>query len=205
MNGDVVANFYDGTEFAGPAKCATQSPEGLLMFMGQEIPGVDVSNFSARIRTTQTPGESGDHQFSLISTGRPASTSMATLSSTLGLRLRRGILRDGKRGGHGTRRLEREGLMRSPCNGVARSLSDPQPDAARMGLSRVVGLDAAEGAVALAKSADVSLLFVGRTGNGQRGHGSSQSRSPGHQNELIRRSPKPIGTRSSCCRAGVRC
>ncbi len=54
MKGEIVAGFFDGTDLSGSPQRTIESREGLFMFIGQEDPGIDVTNFSARVRTVQT-------------------------------------------------------------------------------------------------------------------------------------------------------
>jgi beta-glucosidase len=189
MKGRIVADFYDGVDFAGPIRRTAEMPEAVVMFMGEEGFGVDLTNFSARLSATQTAEISGDHQFSLISTGPSrlyvegelvvdnwnfvyGEEYFATASDEASSvrRLEAG------------RQYEIKAEWRSPANRRGLDLT-----VLRLGLSPVIGLDAVERAAALAKSADVALLFVGLNGEwDSEGKDRPNLDLPGHQDELIR-------------------
>jgi beta-glucosidase len=184
MKGDIVAD-YDGTDFAGPIRRTIETRDGVLMFMGCEGLGVDVCNLSARLRTAQTPEVSRDHH-SLISTGpsrlyvdgelvvdncdfayREEYFATASSEST------------GLRGLEAGKTYEITAEWRSPDHREGLGLI-----VLRMGLSPVIGLDAVERAVALSKSADAALLFVGLNGEWDSDDRPNLDL-PGHHNELI--------------------
>jgi beta-glucosidase len=190
LKGTIVAEFYDGTDFAGPVKRTTESSEGVYMFVGAEGPGVATSNFSARLHTRQTPEVSGDHRFSLVSTGPSrlyvdgdlvvdgwdfayGEEYFATASNE----------NSGVRCLEAGRTYEIVVEWRSPDHRQGLDLT-----VLRMGITSIVGQDAIERAVALAKDADAALLFVGLNGEWD-GEGMDRPNLdlPGLQNELIHR------------------
>jgi beta-glucosidase len=67
--GKVEAEFFDGKDFEGPPRYNTAFGEGFFMFVGHETPGFSPMNYSARLRSTHGPKESGDYQLSLIASG----------------------------------------------------------------------------------------------------------------------------------------
>ena len=206
MKGEIAADFFDGTDFSGPVRRTLESREGAFMFVGAEGPGVSPSNFSARVRTRQIPDMSGDHRFSLISTGPSrlyvdgelvvdnwdfayGDEYFATASDEIA-RVRR--LEAG-------RAYQIVVEWRSPDCREALNLT-----VLRMGLSPVIGSEAIERAVARAKDADTALLFVGLNGEwDSEGMDRPHLDLPGAQNELIRRvaevNPNAIVVMQSGC------
>ena len=65
----VEAEFFDNKDFGGPAVHNRIMGEGFFMFVGHETPGFSPMNYSARLRSTYRPKESGDYQVSLIASG----------------------------------------------------------------------------------------------------------------------------------------
>ena len=162
MKGKVAADFYDGTDFSGPIRRSDASDEGLFMFIGGDGRGVDVANFSARVRTTQTPDVTGDHEFSLVSTGPSrlyvdGELVVDNWDFALGLE----FFATASDEAIGTRHLEVgrtyevtvEWCSPADLGGLGLTVL-------RMGMSPVLGADALQGAVALAKTADVALLVL---------------------------------------------
>jgi beta-glucosidase len=190
MKGRTVAHFYDGVDFAGPIRRTAESSEAVVMFMGEEGFGVDLTNFSAMLSTTQTVESSGDHQFSLISTG-PSRLYVdgELVVDNWSFAYGEEYFATASNEASGVRRLEAgrpyeiTAEWRSPANRRGLDLT-----VLRLGLSPIIGLDAVERAAALAKTADVALLFVGLNGEwDSEGKDRPNLDLPGHQDELIRR------------------
>jgi beta-glucosidase len=190
VSGDVVAEFHEGAEFAGTPKRTLRTADALFMFMGADGPGVDVANFSARVRVTQTATLTGDHQFSLVSTG----PSRLWVDGELVVDNSDFVLGEeyfstasdevsGVRRLEAGRAYEITAEWRSPAVRSSLGLT-----VFRMGLSPIVGADAIDRAVALAKTADAALLFVGLTGEwDSEGKDRPNLDLPGAQDDMIRR------------------
>jgi beta-glucosidase len=208
IKGEIFADFFDGTEFSGPVRRRLEVAEGAFMFIGVEGPGVSPTSFSARLRTLQTAEASGDHQFSLISTGPSrlyvdgelvvdnwnfafGEEYFATASDEV----------SGVRQLEAGRAYEITVEWRSPEHRQRLNLT-----VLRVGLSRIVGADAIERAAALARDADAALLFVGLNGEWDaEGRDRPNLDLPGAQDELIRRvaaaNPNTIVVLQSGCPA----
>jgi len=190
MKGEFLADFHAGVDFAGPLTRTTRRDEGLFMFMAQEEPDIDVLNFSARIRTRHAPEASGEHQFSLVSTG-PSRLFVdgELVVDNSDFSYGEEFFSTASEEASGMRRLEAGRNYeitvewRSPDNAKPVGMT-----VLRVGLSPVVGSEAIERAVALAKSADIALLFVGLNGEwDSEGKDRPNLDLPGGQEELIRR------------------
>ena len=190
MKGDIVADFFAGTAFDGPARRQIAAREGLFMFLGADGPGVDVGDFSARIRTVQTAEVAGDHAFSLVSTGPSRLYVDGDLVvDAWDFAYGEEFFATASDEAIGTRRLEAGKAYeitvewRSPEARKGLGLT-----VLRMGLSPVLGADAMDRAVALAADADAALLFVGLNGEwDSEGKDRPGLDLPGGQDELIRR------------------
>ena len=188
--GKVEAEFFDNKDFGGPAVHNRITSEGFFMFVGHETPGFSPMNYSARLRSTHRPKESGDYQVSLIASG----------PSRLFVNGKLTVDAWDFQAGHeyfGVANNEVAATVRmdagqayefvvehtSPESRNQHSLS-----VLRLGLSPVVGEEAIGRAVALARSAQTALLFVGRNGEWD-GEGLDRTNIdlPHRQNELISR------------------
>ena len=208
MKGEIVVEFFDGMAFAGPARGRVESVEAVFMFMGAEGPGVATSDFSARLKMRQVAEVDGEHQFSLISTGPSrlyvdgdlvvdnwdfsfGEEFFATASNEV----------SGFRHLEACRAYEIMVEWRSPGHRQVLNLT-----VLRAGLSPVVGDEAIEGAVEIARAADVALVFVGLNGEWDaEGKDRPDLTLPGAQDALVRRvaavNPKTIVVLQSGCPA----
>jgi beta-glucosidase len=188
--GKVEAEFFDNKHFGGPAVHNRITSEGFFMFVGHETPGFSPMNYSARLRSTHRPKESGDYQVSLIASGPSRLFVNGNLTADAW----------DFQAGHeyfGVANNEVAATVRmdagqayefvvehtSPESRNQHSLS-----VLRFGLSPVVGEEAIGRAVALARGAQTALLFVGRNGEWD-GEGLDRTNIdlPHRQNELISR------------------
>jgi beta-glucosidase len=188
--GKVEAEFFENKDFGGPAVHNRTTSEGFFMFVGRETPGFSPMNYSARLRTTHRPKESGDYKVSLIASGPSRLFVNGKLTADAW----------DFRAGHeyfGVANNEVAATVRmdagqayefvvehtSPESRNQHSLS-----VLRLGLSPVVGEEAIGRAVALARSAQTALLFVGRNGEWD-GEGLDRTNIdlPHRQDELISR------------------
>jgi beta-glucosidase len=188
--GKVEAEFFEGKDFEGPARHSTTFGEGFFMFVGHETPGFSPMNYSARLRSTHRPKESGDYQLSLIASG----------PSRLFVNGKLTVDAWDFGAGHeyfGVANDEVATTVRMDAGQAYEFLVEHNSPEARnqhsltvlrLGLSPVVGEEAIARAVALARSAQTALLFVGRNGEWD-GEGLDRSDIdlPHRQNELISR------------------
>jgi beta-glucosidase len=188
--GEVDFEFFENTDFGGTARYNRTSGEGFFMFVGDETPGFSPMNYSARLRTTYRPKETGEYRLSLIASGPSR------------------LFVDGElivdvwnfEAGHeyfGTANNEVAATLwmdagqayefliehRAPETRVQIGLS-----VLRLGLSPVAGEEEIVRAVALAKSAQTALLFVGLNGEWD-GEGLDRTNItlPHRQDDLISR------------------
>jgi beta-glucosidase len=190
MKGEIHADFYSGADFTGPMTRTMRRDDGLIMFVSQEDPDIDVLNFSARVRARHTPETSGDHQFSLVSTG-PSRLYVdgELVVDNSDFSFGEEFFATASDEATGMRRLEAGKNYEITVEW--RSPDDAKPvglTVLRMGLSPIVGPEAIERAAALARSADAALLFVGLNGEwDSEGKDRPNLDLPGRQEELIRR------------------
>ena len=188
--GKVEAEFFGNKDFSGPAVHNRVTSEGLFMFVGRETPGFSPMNYSARLRSTYRPKESGDYQVSLIGSG-PSRLFVNGKLTADAWKSQAGYEYFGVANNEvaATVRMDAGQAYEfvvehtSPETRNQHSLS-----VLRLGLSPVVGEEAIGRAVALARSAQTALLFVGRNGEWD-GEGLDRTNIdlPHRQNELISR------------------
>jgi beta-glucosidase len=188
--GEVEAEFFDGREFAGAALHKRVTGEGFFMFVGHETPGFSPMNFSARLRSTYRSIASGDYQLSLIASG----------PSRLFVNGKLTVDAWDFQAGHeyfGVANNEVSATVRMDAGEAYELLVEHRsPESCnqhslsvlRLGLSPIVGEEAIARGVALARSAQIALLFVGRNGEWD-GEGLDRTSIdlPGRQDELIAR------------------
>jgi beta-glucosidase len=188
--GKVEAEFFGNKDFSGPAVHNRVTNEGFFMFVGRETPGFSPMNYSARLRSTYRPKESGDYQLSLIASGPSRLFVNGKLTADawksqagheyFGVANNEVAATMGMDAGQAYEFVVEHA---SPETRNQHSLS-----VLRLGLSPVVGEEAVGRAVALARSAQTALLFVGRNGEWD-GEGLDRTNIdlPHRQNELISR------------------
>ena len=167
--GKVEAEFFDNKDFGGPAVHNRITREGFFMFVGRETPGFSPMNYSARLRSTHRPKESGDYQVSLIASGPSRLFVNGRLTARrLGFPRRSRVLRGREQRGCGdscgwmpTRHTKSWSSIKSPESRNQHSLS-----VLRLGLSPVVGEEAIGRAVALAGARKLRFCSSAATGNG---------------------------------------
>jgi len=95
MSGDIVADFYEGTEFAGPAKRTMNVREGLFMFVGADGPGGrPVGLLGAHPRAADGGGVGRSSVQPRLDWPLAPLRRRRAYRRQLGLRLRRRVLRD---------------------------------------------------------------------------------------------------------------
>ena len=188
--GEVVGQFYAGRESKGaPARVAT-TRDGTFMYMGTHTPGVDIKDFRADFHSRQTPSQSGEYEFSLVSSG-PSRLYVDGDLVVDGWDFEYGDEWFGTASNEvrGVRRLEAGKTYdiriewRSPERPGPMSLT-----VMRIGMGLVVGADAIDRAVEAARGADVALAFVGLNAEWDtEGMDRPGLDLPGRQNELVER------------------
>jgi beta-glucosidase len=206
--GEIVADFYAGRSSTGaPARRLTKR-DGFFMFIGNEGPGVDLADFRAEVRSRQTPDETGDYEFSLVSTG-PARLYLDGELIVDGWDFKLGEEWFGTASNEirATRKLEAGKACdiqiewRSPEGQEPMGLT-----LLRLGMGLVLGEREIERAVEAARGADAALVFVGLNSEwDSEGMDRPSLDLPGRQNELIRRvaaaNPNTIVVLQSGCPA----
>lgn len=190
MPGEIEAEFFAGRNAAGPAASAVRAQDGTFMFGGHRGPNVDVADFRAVARSRQTAAVSGDYEFSLVSTGpshlyvndemvvdnrdfRYGDQWFGTASDEVRGRLRL------ERGATYEIRVEWEAPPHRKDMGLT---------VLRIGMAPALGPEAIEEAVAIARDADVALVFVGLNGEWDtEGIDRPNLDLPHRQNELVAR------------------
>ena len=178
--------FYDNPELQGAAVHTSTSPGSEQIWFGPPAPGINRPEFSVRMTATFTPTESGQHSFSLTSTG----LSRLSIDGSLlidnwdewktgdyffgfgSTERRQTITLEANRDYELTGEYSQQG--RSPIRAV------------RIGYLPPVDPDAISRAVSLAAAADVALVFVGLTGEwDSEGQDRPGLELPGAQDELV--------------------
>ena len=188
--GEVDIDFFDNTDFGGPVRHNRTSGEGFFMFVGDETPGFSPTNYSARLRTTHRPKETGNNQLSLIASG-PSRLFVDGELIVDAWNFEVGHEYFGIANNEVAATLWMEAGQayefliehRAPEARAQISLS-----VLRLGLSPVVGEEEIVRAVALAKNAQTALLFVGLNGEWD-GEGLDRTNItlPHRQDDLISR------------------
>ena len=205
IRGEIEAEFFEGRAFDGAVVATRRASEGVLMFMGPDLPA-PIDNFSCRIRARQRIEDAGDYEFGLISSG-PA---RLYVNGELVIDNSRFRLGDEYFGAAcdevcAVHRFETAG----DCEIVVEWWASDKLDrfdlsVVRIGMSLLRGEAAIARAVELARDADAALLFVGLNaewdGEGKDRPGLAL---PGRQDELIARvaevNPKTIVVLQSGC------
>ncbi len=186
----MAVSFYASTDLSGPVLLSKVYPSSEQLWVGAVEDGVDPMHFSARATLVFTPAEDGDYGISLMSAGLcrafvndelvvdnwthwQRGESYFTFGSDENLAMRH--LRAGE-----AYRITLELSTASP---------EPTPiHAMRLGVHLPLGEAAIAQAVAVAREADVALLFVGLTAEwDNEGLDRPHMDLPHGQNELIRR------------------
>jgi len=197
--GEIVAEFYAGRAATGAPVGVQTTRDGIFMFNGSHNPGVDVADFRVEAHGRHKPEETGDYEFSLVSTG-PAQ-----------LYLDSELVVDGSDFSYGEqwfgsasdeiraiRRLEAGRTYdiriewRSPDQKGGLGVT-----VLRAGMGPVIGETAIADAVDVARAAETALVFVGLNGEWDvEGIDRPNLDLPDRQNELVERvaavNPKTI-------------
>ncbi|MDE3175452.1 MAG: glycoside hydrolase family 3 C-terminal domain-containing protein [Pseudomonadota bacterium] len=188
--GEVEIEYFHGRAFEGAPVHSARGGEGIFMFFGLATPGFAPTDFSARMRSTFVAPASGDYEFGLVASGS------ARLLIDGEVVIDAWAFKPGKEyfnsacdEARGVRALqagrayeivvEYAALPAMPGLGVT---------VLRLGMSLVLDDAAIARAVAIAKTADAALLFVGLTGEWD-GEGMDRPDIdlPHRQNELVAR------------------
>jgi len=186
--GEIVADFYAGRAATGaPARTLT-TRDGFFMFIGEEGPGVDLADFRAEARGRQSVEETGDYQFSLVSSG-PARLYLdgELVVDAWDFKLGQEWFGHASNEVRATRRLEagRSCEVRIEWRSADHA-REPGLTVLRVGMGLVVGEEAIEHAVEAARDADAALIFIGLNGEwDSEGIDRPNLDLPHRQNELV--------------------
>ena len=182
--------FFDGTDFSGPEVLRKTYPSSEQMWAGAIEPGVNADAFSARASLSFIPDEDGDYRISLTSAGLCRCLLDGELLIDGWTHWQRGetyftfgcdeivVTRRLKAGQRCDFRLE-----------FSTATPEPVPvKALRLGVHLPRGPAALDEAVAVARAADVALVFVGLNAEfDNEGLDRRDMNLPHGQDELIRR------------------
>jgi beta-glucosidase len=192
LMGEIRVEFFAGHGRSGQPLHVETAGKGEFFWFDLPEKRLDPTNFSARLTTTFTPEESGDHVFGMTNAGLAR------------LYVDDKLVVDGHDGWtrgenyFGTANDEQRAtiaLEEGQSYRIRIDYDTPEASgegiyitAVRFGVEKPLGAAAIEEAVEIARNADVALVFVGRDGEWDtEGLDLPDLRLPGHQDELVRR------------------
>ena len=189
VENELTVEFHDSPDFSGPI-VHVETLDGSTAFWNAPIAEgkVDPERFSARIRGTYTPSETGRHDVGLHATGRSRLYVDGTLvvDATDAWRKGRTFFEEGCDEIVGSIDLEAGRSCELLLEFTARRGDNLQFSGFRFGLSRPLGDAEIDEAVRLAGEAETALVFVGRSGEWDtEGSDLDGIALPGRQDELV--------------------
>jgi beta-glucosidase len=190
IHGRVTTEYFGSLDLSGPVLATKTSDGSEMMWIGPPAPGADPASFSARLTTSYTASEGGEHVFGLLSAGRSRLFVEGAPVIDAWTAWRRGANYFGEASDEAFGSVN---LAGGQAVEVVVEFSTVAPSihsirAVRFGASRPTGdAEIAEAAKAAA-DADVALVFVGRNGEWDtEGLDLPDIRLPGRQDELVAR------------------
>ncbi len=190
LQGPITVEYFNSTDLSGEVVARQELAQGELMYFLDVLPGVNAWQFSARLSARVTPDAGGEHHFSLTSAG----LSRLFLDDALLIDNWTNWQRGDTYFGFGSNPVvATSDLQAGRAYDVRVEFSYPPADslvlkALRIGMARPLGDEAVESAVLAAAQADVTVLFVGLTGEwDSEGNDRPHMDLVGRQNELIER------------------
>jgi len=185
-----VIEYFNGSDLSGEVVHRAELIGSEIMWLGEVAPGVDPARFSARLKASFTPAESGDYQFGLVSAGlsRLWVDDQRLVNNWESWERADSYFGAGSAQVVGVKSLE----AGRPCTLTVEYTSPPPGPfgikAVRLGVSKPLGDQALERAAKLAAASEVAVLFVGLNGEWDtEGQDRPNLDLPGRQNELIER------------------
>lgn len=190
LRSELSVEYFNTPDLSGETVLKTQASDAEFMWFHEVGPGVDPTNFSARITTQYTPQESGRHQFGLVSAGLSRLYVDGRLLVDNWSNWQPG---DNYFGGAsaeviGTLDLQAGQSYELVIEYGYRPAGPFGIRVVRAGVTKQLDDDAIDQAVSIASSADVAVLFVGLSGEWDtEGQDRPHMDLAGQQNELIAR------------------
>ena len=188
LRGPIEVSYFAGRDLSGAPHRVTAG-EAEFFWVAPPVPGSDPLNMSARLKAEFVPEFSGEHEFGLVSAGRSRLflDGEPVVDAWTGWKPGENYFGAGCDEAIATIRLEagRRYDVTVEFAAVEQAMSF---SALRVGVSRVLGEDAFAGAVELARTSDVALVYAGRSGEWDaEGLDLPGIALPGRQDELIER------------------
>lgn len=187
---ELAIEYFNSPDLSGPVIASAQRSEAELMWFGEVAPGVDARTFSARMTATYTPESSGEHLLSLVSAGvsRLFVDEQLVIDNWDAWQAGDSFFGAGSQEVITSLDLQAERPYTLVAEYATRPSGGLAISALRIGLTRPLGDNAIERAVALAAASDVAVLCVGLSSEwDSEGQDRPHMDLPGRQNELIAR------------------
>lgn len=190
LRAELAVEYFNSQDLSGEAVFQSQASDAEFMWFNEVGPGVDATNFSARVTTRYTPEESGEHQFGLVSAGlsRLFVDGQLLVDNWSNWQLGENYFGAGSTEAIGRLSLQAGQTYELAIEYAYHAAGPLGIRALRVGITKQLGNDAIEKAVQVAAEADVALLFVGLNGEWDtEGQDRPDMELAGGQNELIAR------------------
>lgn len=190
LRSELSVEYFNTPDLSGETVLKTHASDAEFMWFHEVGPGVDPTNFSARITTQYKPEESGTHQFGLVSAGLSRLYVDGRLLIDNWSNWQPG---DNYFGGASAEAIGTLDLQAGQSYEVMieygyRPSGPFGIRVIRAGVTKQLDDDAIDQAVSIASSADVAVLFVGLSGEWDtEGQDRPHMELAGQQNELIAR------------------
>jgi beta-glucosidase len=186
----LAAEYFNSRDLSGPVVFRTLVPTAEMMWFHEVGPGVNPMAFSVCFSTRFTPGESGEHEFGLVSAGlsRLLLDGKLVVDNWDAWQPGDAYFGSGSREAIGVVELQ----AGQPYD-VMIEYASPEPGAfgmraIRAGVIRPLGEAAIERAARLAAASDVALVFVGMSGEWEsEGSDRAHMELVSEQNQLVER------------------
>jgi beta-glucosidase len=185
-----TVEYFNSPDLSGEVVHRAEGEGSEIMWLHQVAPGVDRTQFSARLTTRFTPTEDGNHHFGLVSAGRSRLLVDGQLLVENWDNWQPGdtYFGSGSVEVRGMRPLEAGRTYDLTVEYASNTFGSLGIKAVRLGTAKLLGEDALQRAAQLASESDVAVLFVGLNGEWDtEGQDRQHMDLAGDQNELIRR------------------
>jgi beta-glucosidase len=190
LEGPVTVDYYASSDLSGKVVASGELASFEVMWLGEVAPGVDPTNFSARLTARFTPQDDGEYHLGLVSAGR----SRLLLDGELLIENWESWQAGGNYFGQANdERVGIAALKAGQSYTITAEYSSQAPGglglkALRVGADKPLGEVALEHAAQTAAGAAVALLFVGLSGEwDSEGQDRPTLALPGRQDALIER------------------
>ncbi len=180
------ASYYSTDDLSGAVSWETIEKDSEKMWFGEIGPGVDPNHFSVRMQGVLIPEQSGSYDFSLVSAG----VSRLFMNDQLLIdnwdKRQPGDAFFGAGSTEVIASIELQAGQAYPITIEYSRMKAPMMGALRVGMFMPLSKNAIEHAAALAKQADVALVYVGTNGEWEtEGYDRAGLSLPGDQDALV--------------------